>query len=91
MVDDPEKELVNRQLDRDAENPGTEVAEAVAELEGRDATELTTIYGCIDGVLDHVFSDPPSPEAQLEVEFSYEGYRITVRQDGSATFVKTES
>lgn len=91
MKDQPEKEIINRNLDTDAENPGVEVAETVADIEGKDATELATIYGCVDGALDKIFSNPPSPEAQMEMKFSYEGYRITIRQDGSSTFVKTEA
>lgn len=83
-----EDEIVNRKLDPDRENPGVQIAEVVAELEGVDPAELTTMYGCIDGVLDHVFSDPPSQEAQLVVEFTYEGYRITIEQDGTARIVQ---
>jgi hypothetical protein len=28
------------------------------------------------------------PEAQVEVTFSYEGYRVTVTQDGTATLAR---
>jgi len=37
-----------------------------------------------------VFDEPPEPEAQVEMTFGYEGYRITVEQNGDAQFVKTE-
>lgn len=47
------------------------------------------MYGCVDGILDNLFSKQPAPEAQTEVEFSYEDYRITIEQDGTAKFVKT--
>jgi len=47
------------------------------------------MYDCIDGMLDELFSNPPAPESQMEVEFSYETYRITVEQNGAAKFVKT--
>ncbi len=90
MANPPESDLVHRELDTEAENPGVQVAEAVADIEGRAATDLAIIYDCVDGMLDQVFSNPPSPDAQLQVTFSYEGYRITVEQDGEATFVKTE-
>ncbi|PSP78134.1 hypothetical protein BRC81_08820 [Halobacteriales archaeon QS_1_68_20] len=90
MTNPPESELVHRELNTEAGNPGVQVAQAVADIDGRDATELTTIYDCVDGVLDHVFSNPPSADAQLEVTFSYEGYRITVEQGGTTTFVKVE-
>jgi len=61
----------------------------VADLEGKDQADLATIYECIDHMIDHIFSVPPAPEAQVRVEFSYEGYRITVEQNGHAEFVKT--
>ena len=64
------------------------VARTVAELEDVETEELTPLYGCIDHVLEHIFSDPPVPAAEAEVTFSAEGYRITVEQDGSAVFRK---
>ena len=67
-----------------------QVAKIVAELEGVDEDKLEPSYKKIDHVLDHIFSEPPHPEAQIQVTFSYEGYRITVEQDGSAQFVHTE-
>ncbi|MCL9812086.1 HalOD1 output domain-containing protein [Natranaeroarchaeum aerophilus] len=89
MEDDPESEIIHREFDTDVENPATQVVEAVAEVEGTEQTELTPIWSCVDSVLVNLFSNPPSPEAQMEIDFSYEGYRITVGQNGSATFVKT--
>lgn len=89
MKEHPENEIIQRQLDTDSENPAVEVAEAVAEIEGVEATDLGTTYECIDGMLDELFSNPPSLEAQMRVEFSYEDYRITVDQEGNAEFVKT--
>jgi len=87
-TDAHDEEIVDRTLDSDRENPGVQIAEIVAELEGEDPAELTTMYGCIDGVIDHILSDPPSPEAQAVVEFTYEGYRVTIEQDGTARLVK---
>lgn len=89
MSDDPESQIIHRELDTDIENPGAEIAEIVQEIEGKETTDLSTIYECVDGVLDHVFSTPPSPRAQMKIEFTYEAYRITVHQDGEATFRKT--
>ena len=89
MDDDPDSEMIYRQIDTDAENPAVEIAELIAEFEGKDATDLTTIYERVGDVLDNIFAEPPAPDAQLAVEFTYEGYRITVEQDGTATFVAT--
>jgi len=83
-------DIVHRELETDVDNPATRVAEAVAEIDDRDITDLTAMYGCVDGVLDNLFSNPPASEAQMEVKFTYETYRITVEQDGAAKFVKSE-
>jgi len=89
MSDEPERSIVRRRLETDAGNPGPQIAQPVAEVDGREMVEMETTYGCVDGVLTHLFSDPPSPEAQMAVEFSYEGYRITVEQDGVVELVRT--
>ena len=88
MSSNPSEDIIHRQLDR-GENPAVQVTEIIAELEGREVSELYPIYDQMDDVLDNIFSEPPSPEAQLQITFSYEGYRITIEQDGHAKFVKT--
>lgn len=90
-ADRGEDAIVRRSLDTDAEEPAAQIATAVAELEGTDPAELASMWECTDDVLEHVFSDPPAPEAGLRVSFSYEGYRITVDQDGQAEFVATDA
>lgn len=89
MESDPEGQILHREFDTDVENPAVQVAETVAELEGKDSTDLSTMYECVDGVLEELFSKPPSPDAQMAVEFSYETYRVTIEQNGAARFVKT--
>jgi len=89
MTDDLEEDIIHRDLDTDIENPAAAVAQVVADLEGKDVTDLSSMYECIDSVLENLFSEPPDPEAQMEIKFSYETYRITVYQDGTAEFVKT--
>jgi hypothetical protein len=53
--------------------------------------EMATMYGCVDGVLDDLFSDPPADEARMRIEFSYEGYRISVEQDGLVELFPTDT
>lgn len=84
---DDESDAVRVEFDTDDPEPSLSVVEAVAEIEDVDETDLATVYDCIDHVLDHVFSTPPDPEARVAVSFDYEGYRVTVHQDGSARFV----
>lgn len=90
MGNDHEDEIVHRQLDTGREDPAAEIAEIVAELDGRDVEELATTWAVIDDAVAEVFSNPPAPEAQVQITFSYEGYRITVEQDGTAKFVAIE-
>ncbi|WP_394739530.1 HalOD1 output domain-containing protein [Natronococcus roseus] len=80
--------VVYRTFDVDEADPNVSVARTVAELENVETEELTPLYGCIDHILEHVFSDPPVPAAEAQITFSYEGYRITVEQDGNAVFRK---
>ena len=88
MTEDQDSGKIRRELDTDADEPATQIAMAVADIEGKDVDELESMYKTIDHVVDNLFSDPPSPTAQVEVSFSYEGYRIHVDQDGVAEFVK---
>lgn len=87
MTEPHDDEIVHRQLDTDRKEPGVEIAEVIADLEGTPVTELSTIHDCIDGMLSELYSDPPEPEAQMVVEFTYCGYRITVEQSGAAEFI----
>jgi hypothetical protein len=89
MSDRAEREIIHRDLDTDAEEPAVEVAEVIADLEGKDVTAISNMWECTDHVLDYLFTNPPSPEAQMQIEFTYEEYRITVEQNGSARFIKT--
>lgn len=89
-MEHPKNDIIHRELDTDRENPAVQIAETIAEIEEKEATNLANTYKCVDGVLTEIFSTPPSPEAQMQVEFSYEGYRITIEQNGSTKFVKTE-
>lgn len=88
MANDHERKVVHREFDTDAESPATQIVETIAEIEATEMTELSAIWCCVDGMLDDLFSDPPVPEAQMEIEFSYEGYRITIEQNGNAAFVE---
>lgn len=90
MVEEGEEEVVRRELNTDGEEPATQLAMAVADIDGREVNDLASIYDTVDHVVDNIFSTPPSSQAQLEVSFNYEGYRISVDQDGTAEFVKLD-
>ena len=60
MVSDPDSAIIRRELDTNTDNPAVEVANAVADIEDTDATKLSNMYDCVDGMLDELFSTPPS-------------------------------
>ena len=77
---------VIREFDTDSADPNLGVVSVVAALEDVSRDELPPLYWCIDTLVEHLFSEPPSHEANAQVSFTYHGYRITVEQDGTATF-----
>lgn len=90
MSDKHTDEIVHRTLSTDDDDPAVDVAKVVAELEDVKPDELPTTYNCIDGMLDELYAEPPSPDAQMEVSFTYAGYRITVEQNGDAKFIAVD-
>ncbi|WP_168215825.1 HalOD1 output domain-containing protein [Halorussus ruber] len=84
------RELFEGQLPGDADDPEIDIARIVADLEGEDPTDIGSLYDTIDHVVEHLFSNPPPIEAQAELAFTFEGYRIELSQDGRATFLKID-
>lgn len=87
MTETHDDEIVHREFDTDREEPAIAIAEVVAELEGTPVEDLAPTYDRIDGMLSNLYANPPASEAQMTVEFTYSGYRITVEQSGAAEFV----
>jgi hypothetical protein len=83
MSDDPEAEIVERSVETSDSDPNYQVLEVIADIEGVDIRDLPPMYQCIDHMLDELYSDPPADEAQVEVTFSYNGYRVTASQYGT--------
>ncbi|MFC4438770.1 MULTISPECIES: HalOD1 output domain-containing protein [Natrialbaceae] len=77
--------IIRRTLDTDQDAPAAQIVEIVANLEGREPTELSPIYYSVDELLANLFSSPPKAEAEASLEFTYEGYQFHVRQDGVTT------
>lgn len=90
MTDDAERDIIRRELETETDNPAVQVAKSIAEIEQIETTDLPSMYNCVNGVLDNIFSNPPDPQAQMQIEFTYQTYRITIHQDGIAEFIKTE-
>ncbi|QLK27162.1 hypothetical protein HYG81_06030 [Natrinema zhouii] len=77
--------VTRRRLDTDKEDPEAQLVEVIADIDGVESTDLAPIYRRIDGLIDSLFSSPSPVEANAHVTFSYEGYRIRVHQNGTAT------
>lgn len=90
MSDDPEATIVERVVDPDDEQANYSVLETIASAEDVDVTDLPPMYTRIDHLLDELFDEPPVDEAQIEVSFSYYGYRVTVNQGGTVTLRKLD-
>lgn len=87
---DSSRDAVTRQFDTERADPNVEVVSAIADLEDVPIEELPPLYGCIDHVLEHLYSNPPSDAANAEISFTYCGYRVTTKQDGRAWFDPVE-
>ena len=87
MTDNSEYPVVSRQLDMNQPEPAMAVVKELADIEDRDVTDYKPTYDCLDHVLDGLFAEPPSSEAAIRITFTYEGYRITVKQNGTAEFI----
>ena len=75
--------VTRRTLDTSRDAPAIGLVEIVAELEETDAMELTPIYDRADDLVDDLFGTPPGSDADVTLEFTYQGYRIVVQQDGT--------
>jgi len=80
--------IVRAQLEPQSETADNEFLELVARLEGVDATELPSLYHEVDHAIENLFRRPPSPDAQMEISFSYAGYRATIDQRGNVRLIR---
>lgn len=66
-------------------SPGRAVVEAVATAEGTDPTELDPLYEAVDGeALNRLFDHcGGSADGSMVVSFSYHGWNLFVRSDGT--------
>lgn len=79
------------QFDPEHDDPTYLVVETIGTLEGIESDQLPSLYETMDHMIDNLFSNPPVSKAQVQITFTYAGYRITLNQDGSATFLKIGS
>lgn len=74
------------ELDREA--PEYELVRAIAAFEGKDTVELSPLYETINDLVEKLYTNPPRTDAEARLEFTYEGYRVVLTQDGHASVRK---
>lgn len=80
-------DIVCTQISPDPETTEYDLLEIIADLEGKEIEELPSLYTQVDHFVETLFDNPPSPESQMEIKFSYAGYRITIIQTGEVKLV----
>ena len=88
---EPREQILEYEVEPAEDHANYLVLEAVADAESVDVVDLPPMYERIDHVLDELFGEPPAPEAQVEIAFSYHGYRITIDQSGSVRLKKLDT
>lgn len=86
-VDVSENGILQFDIEPDPGNAEYDLLSVLADHEGVGMDELPSLYSVLDQLVGEMFDDPPSESAQLEMAFSYAGYRITVTQGGHVTMV----
>lgn len=81
-------DIVCRDFDLETDDPNRRVVEVIADLKDTNTYELSPVYSTIGDTITNIFSHPPTSQAQIQITFTYEGYRVTIHQDGTATFVR---
>jgi hypothetical protein len=79
--------IVRRHIDPDQSTAEYDFLEIIAELEGCEIEALPSLYNEVDNVVETMFKTPPSERAQLEISFSYAGYRVRIDRTGRVELV----
>ena len=83
-------EIVTASIDPNPETAEYDLLAIVADLEDTEITDLPSLYEQLDHFVEQLYETPPSPKAQLELSFSYAGYRITLTQGGDVTLMNVK-
>lgn len=80
--------IYHRKVTPDAGEANQSLLRLLANVENCEVNDLPPLYGQIDHMVAHLFTDPPPGDAQAELSFSYHGYRIELDQTGNVSFMK---
>jgi hypothetical protein len=87
---DDDQNIVRAVVVPDSATAEYDLLAIVAELEGTEIEELPEFYRQVGHFVESLFKNPPAPEAQMQLEFSYAGYRITISQRGEITLMNVK-
>ena len=79
--------IIRRRIDPDPATAEYDLLEIIAELEGSEIEGLPSLYNEVEHVVETMFKTPPSERAQIEVSFSYAGYRVSIDRHGVVELV----
>jgi len=88
--EDDEANIVRASIEPDPGAAEHDLLELIAESEGKAIEELPPFYDQVDHFVELLFKRPPSPESQMQIAFSYAGYRVTVNQKGEVTLLNVK-
>jgi hypothetical protein len=74
-------------IDPDSETAEFDLLAGIAEVEGVEMDELPSLYAAVDHLVEGLYEEPPASAAQVELSFSYAGYRVNVDQNGHIRLV----
>jgi len=83
-----ERQIRHRKVTPDPDEANRSLLRLIANLENCEVTDLPPLYERVDHLVENLFTSPPPAEAQVEIEFSYHGYRVELDQKGNASFMK---
>lgn len=75
-------QIYHRNIRLEGSEPRLALVRTIADLKDVNVRELNQLYGCTGDLVTRIFQVPPPPSANTELTFSYEGFRITIYQDG---------
>lgn len=85
---DDARRIHRRKIEPDPDHPHFSLLHAIAELEGCGVDDLPPLYDYVNHLIEDLFTTPPPPKAQAEIEFTYYDYRVNVDQEGHLSLLK---
>ncbi|RXK49043.1 HalOD1 output domain-containing protein [Halorientalis pallida] len=87
LIPDEETGIIFTRMSPDPETAEFEFIELISSVEGAPVEELPLLYDEVDHLVERLFETPPSLDAQVEISFSYSGYRITINRSGDVKLI----